>query len=118
MAWSDAIFPASQALPGMHPSQVCIADWGVFENIRLLHRGRIPMCVAVDADESPEILKRQIADPNAVFIGHVKEAEFNTGSSEKLLRFAQQQGYSPSFHRVFFDYNGRPIIQVFKLARP
>jgi hypothetical protein len=118
VAWSDAIFPASQALPGMHPSQVCIADWGVFENIRLLHRGRIPMCVAVDADESPEILKRQIADPNAVFIGHVKEAEFNTGSSEKLLRFAQQQGYSPSFHRVFFDYNGRPIIQVFKLARP
>ena len=75
------------------------------------------MCVAVDPDAFPEILKRQIADPNVVFIGHVKEAEFNTGSIDKLRRFAESQGYSMSFHRVFSDYNGRPIIEVFKLGR-
>ena len=117
VAWTDAIFSASKALPEMRPSQVCVVDWGLFENIRLLHRGRISMCVAVDPDAFPEILKRQIADPNAVFIGHVKEAEFNTGSIDKLRRFAESQGYSMSFHRVFSDYNGRPIIEVFKLGR-
>lgn len=118
VAWSDAIFPAALALPAMHPSQVCVVDWGVFENIRLLQRGRIPMCVAVDPEAAPEILKRQIADPNALFIGHVKGLEFNPGSTDKLMEFAKAEGYSMSFHRVFPDYNGRPIIEVFKLFRP
>jgi hypothetical protein len=118
VAWSDAIFPASQALPFLRPSQVCVTDWGFFENIRLLHRGRIPMCVAVDPEAAPEILKRQIADPNAVFMGHVKGVEFNADSNSKLLHFAASQGYSMSFHRIFSDYNGRPIIEVFKLFKP
>jgi uncharacterized protein (DUF1684 family) len=117
VTWTDAIFPASQALPSMRPSQVCVNDWGFFETIRLLHRGRIPMCVAVDPDSAPEILKRQIADPNALFMGHVKGAEFTPGSTEKLLGFAQSQGYAVSFRRIFSDYNGRPIIDVFKLAK-
>ena len=117
VAWSDAIFPASQALPSMRPSQLCTVDWGFFETIRLLHRGRIQMCVAVDADTAPDILKRQIADPNAVFMGHVKGMEFDAGATGKLMRFAEAQGYSQSFRRVFFDYNGRPIIEVFKLSK-
>ena len=36
--WTDAIYPAVEALPAMRPSYVCFLDWGFYENVRLLTR--------------------------------------------------------------------------------
>ena len=34
------------------------------------------------------------------------------------MAFARQAGYAKSYEHVFYDYNGRPIIEVFKLSKP
>jgi hypothetical protein len=35
-----------------------------------------------------------------------------------FLKLATSEGYRQSDQRVFYDYNGRPVIEVFKLFRP
>lgn len=117
VAWSDAIFPASEALPSLRPSYVCILDWGFFETIRMLHKGRVPVCVTGNPERDPTAVRRQLADPNMVFIAHTKGLEFNAGEAERFVEFAKSEGYSKSDQRVFYDYNGRPIIEIFKLFR-
>lgn len=116
--WSDAIYPASEALPSMKPSHVCILDWGFFEQLRLLHRGRISMCVGAEEHESPHVLKGQLEDPDIVFIKHADGQEVEPGRATNFLQRARAQGYEKTSQRIFHDYNGRPIIEVFKLFRP
>ena len=57
-AWSDAIYSFSEALPGLRPSYVCVLDWGFYEPIRLLHRGRITPCVAAEPEREPEYARK------------------------------------------------------------
>ena len=117
--WSDAIYPASRALPEMKPSFVCALDWGFWESLRFLHRGRLGLCSAVDPQQDAATAKRQLTDPDMVYITHVKGAEMMRGGlTERFVAFAESEGYRKRNQRVFHDYNGRPIIEIFKLFRP
>lgn len=118
-AWTDAIYTASAALPEMHPSVVCAIDWGFFDTVRALHKGRFPMCDGVqDAERDAEIFRRQIADPETVFLNHTRGNEMQPSRVEKFLAAIEKAGYRKTSERVFYDYNGRPIIEVFKLFHP
>lgn len=118
VAWTDAIYPAFDALPNMQPEYVCIIDWGLYEPLRLLHRGRLRLCNAADPDHDLPFFRRQAGNPNFVFLTHTKGNEFRPGLTERFLARAKAEGFAPSFRKVFYDYNGRPIIEVFKLFRP
>jgi hypothetical protein len=116
--WSDAIYPASRALPELEPSYVCALDWGFWDSLRFLHRGRVGLCNAVDPQQDAETAKRQVADPAIVYIAHVKGAEMlPAGLTERFVAFAEAEGYRKRNQRTFHDYNGRPIIEIFKLFR-
>lgn len=117
VAWTDAIHPAVEALPAMRPSYVCVLDWGFYEPIRLLHKGKIEPCWMSDPVKFPREFRDTIEIPNAVWITHKTGVEFDTGINERFLSAAQANGYAPSDQRVFYDRNGRPIIEVFKLFR-
>jgi hypothetical protein len=116
--WTDAIYPAVEALPAMEPSHVCFLDWGFHDNVRLLTRGRVNVCAAVDAKADPETAKRQIAVPGIVYMTHTEPNRLQPELTTAFLKVATSEGYRQSDQRVFYDYNGRPIIEVFKLFRP
>jgi 4-amino-4-deoxy-L-arabinose transferase-like glycosyltransferase len=116
--WTDAIYPASAALPEMNPSHVCVLDWGFFEPIRLLHRGRLPLCAGVEPEAEPEIFRRQLDLPNTLFIRHVEKQDVEAGRADRFVKAAEQAGYTQTSERVFYDYNGRPMIEIFKLFKP
>ena len=46
--WTDAVFPLSADLMAMHPAAVYCADWNIFENLRLLDRGALPLRSGMD----------------------------------------------------------------------
>jgi hypothetical protein len=117
IAWTDAIRPAIDALPSMRPSFVCVLDWGFFEQIRLLHKGTIPPCSLEDPRQSPVEFQKAIEIPDMLFMTHVTGLEFDAGANERFFAAAKSYGYSPASRRVFYDFNGRPIIEVFKLFR-
>ena len=115
--WTDAIYPASAALSEMQPSNVCVLDWGFFEPIRLLNRGRIPLCAGVEPEREPGIFRRQLDLPDTVFIRHVEGQDVEAGRADSFVDAAAVAGYEKSSRRVFYDYNGRPMIEIFKLSQ-
>ena len=117
VAWTDAIYPALDALPAMRPAPLCVMDWGFYEPIRLLHKGKTDSCVSVDPTNSPVEFKKMIDLPGAVFMTHVTGLEFEPGVNERFFAGARSYGYEPTARRVFYDRNGRPIIEIFKLFR-
>jgi hypothetical protein len=116
--WTDAIYPAARALPGMKPSFVCFLDWGFYDNVRLLTRGRLNLCDAVDPSADPITARRQIATKGVLYMTHTSGNRVRTDLTDRFLALAEAEGYRRTDERVFYDYNGRPIIEVFKLFRP
>ena len=118
VAWSDAIYPAAGAIPEMKPSYVCFLDWGFFETIRLIHKGKLGPCNAVDPVVDPETAKRQLQDRETVYMAHTDGNNAVLGLDQRFVTFAESNGYRKAHQRTFYDSNGRPIIEVFKLFRP
>ena len=116
--WSDAIYPAAQALPAMQSSFVCFLDWGFYENVRLLTRGRVNLCAGADPAIDAAAAKRQMALENVLFMTHTSGNRVWPELTDHFMSVAVAEGYRKKDERVFYDYNGRPIIEVFKLYRP
>ena len=114
-AYSDAIYPASQFLAVERPERVCALDWGFFDNLRVLNQGRL--AVVNPNQPGTDGARWQLAQTNTVFITHTKEAEIQPGSTSDYVSFAIAEGYQKTDARIFNDYNGRPIIEVFRLTK-
>jgi hypothetical protein len=116
--WTDAIYPAAKALSEMKPTFACSLDWGVHDNLKLLTAGRVPLCAAVDPAADAETAKRQMAVSDIVYVTHVEGQRLFPEVTERFMAVAGTEGFRRSEARVFHDYNGRPMIEFFKLKRP
>ena len=115
-AWTDALHPAAADIARANPSELCVVDWGFFDAIRLLNRGKTNLCVADDpvSDDAKKYAALQIADPAKIFISHTDGHEFNRGAANRLQAFAAERGYRTADHRIYKDFNGRPMVQTFR----
>lgn len=123
-AWTDAIFPLAEALRDP-PGPVYIADWGMFDSLNLLHRGRLPLRIATGPLQSVsptpaelEILDRMILDPNGIWVGHVPQREAFPGVGERLAARARQLGLVRETIQTIPDSNGRPVFELWRLQPP
>jgi hypothetical protein len=115
VAWTDAIYPAVDALRRNNTERVCTTDWGFYDNIRSMVQNRIFMCVAEDpiTEETKKYALAQISDPKTVFIAHTPGNEIEEGRVPLIEKFAAIHGYRKVSLGVFADGNGRPTIQIF-----
>jgi hypothetical protein len=114
--WTEAYFPASEYLKTAGARQVCIYDWGFWDNLRLLHGGRLPLAV-LPMEKTPEAAPTRlsfVSDPGSVFIAYTEGQEVTPGLTAELIAFAAANGYVPADRRTFNDSNGRAIIQTFR----
>ncbi|HYP07516.1 MAG TPA: glycosyltransferase family 39 protein [Bryobacteraceae bacterium] len=116
--WTDAIYPAAAAVQEMKPAFVCVLDWGLYENTFLLSQGRTSMCAAPDPAADPDAVKEQIRTPGIVYITHTEANRLYPEITKGYLSIAESEGFRIAESRVLHDYNGRPIIEVFKLYKP
>jgi hypothetical protein len=124
--WTDAIFKLPPALKRMEAAQIYAVDWGLFDNLRLLSRGTLPMEVGGEPlKENPEpqdweALRRQLSSPGAVFLEWVDGREPTPGMNARLLRMAAQVGYALVPVERIEDRNGRPAFLILRsrLASP
>jgi hypothetical protein len=121
-AWTDAIFGLSDYLKREPPRIAYCLDWGMLDQLILLHRGRLNVEWGADQVSKPELtvedrrdLNAMIANPGGVFLAHTKEYEFFPGYSDKLLQFAEAAGYRREDLTAISDRNGRPVYQVYRL---
>ncbi len=117
--FSDAIFPLSEALDDSVGNAIYVTDWGMFDSLNLLHRGRLPLRAAagpfVPATPDPEQTaeaQRMLLDPKGLFIGHVPGQEAFPDVRQHVDQLAQKAGFRREVVRTISDSNGRPMFEI------
>ncbi|HUI57663.1 MAG TPA: glycosyltransferase family 39 protein [Bryobacteraceae bacterium] len=121
--WSEAVFTLADYMKGVHAGNIYCVDWGIFDSLRLLDRGKLPLADGSDPIAKPELspedrqqVERMVAEPGAVFIAHTKDFENFAGVNEKLVRFAAQAGRQREMIAVIPDTYGRKAYEVYRLS--
>lgn len=120
VAWSDAIYPATDALERMPKERVCMVEWGMLDNVRALLEGNVSLCVTADPanpNERDDALW-QINAPGTIFITHSRAQETEPGRTERLVKFAAERGYRRTPVQTFADSHGRPVFEIFRFEGP
>ena len=116
--WTDATYPAFDAIRKMDKDTVCTIDWGLLEALRLLEQGRVGLCATADPvdEEGRRIALFQIAEPRYVFLTHTEGSEAFPGITARFVQFAESRGFRRVNRRFFADSNGRNTVEVFQFA--
>jgi len=118
-SWTDAMYPAFDAIHKMDKEAVCTVDWGFFDTLRLFERGRTPMCGVSDpvTDEDKRFDLFYIAHPRYVFLTHTDGNESFPGMTARFVQFAEAKGFRRVNQQVFADTNGRNTVEIFRFAQ-
>lgn len=119
--WTDAIYPLSSYLKQVQADTFYLNDWGMFDALRMLNRGKLPLRVGSDpltkpqlnADDRQLVLSR-ISEAGSVFVGHPDELELFTGVNAKLRALAAEAGYRREMLAEIRDRNGRTAFEVYR----
>jgi len=122
--WTDALFPLSTDLMAMRPAAVYCADWNIFENLRLLDRGALPLRSGMDPAPAPDMnptdrqwLLGMIAEPDAVWVTHTPDFEYFPKVRPKLDGFAAAAGFEHRLLEVIPDTHGRPTFELYRFQK-
>ena len=120
VAWTDAFYALSLDLSARHPDAVYLLDWGFFDNLRLLQKGRIDLRTFLEPKtlEERKHARADLRNPHILYVTHTEGNVFFEGDVRRFLAFAAQDGYRKEVLRTFSDRNGRPIIEMFGLVSP
>lgn len=122
-SWSDAIYQLSRDLPAYRARQIVLLDWGMTENLRLLHRGRLPLVWGADPifaepfdERKQNEFKAFLEQPGAVFASHTDAFQVFDGINRRRDSALQTLGYRRETLAVIPDRNGRPVFEIFRVA--
>lgn len=118
-AWTDAIYPAVDALQSQRGVKVCALEWGFFDNVQGLTDGKINVCVADDPvdEEGRKNTLKQMSEPNIVYLTHTSGNEIEKERSQRIQAFGIQSGFHMVDVRRFSDSNGREVILMFRWSK-
>ena len=121
--FTDAIYPLSSSLDTYIERTVYVIDWGLYDNLNLLHQGRLDLRLASGpqaADSpSPEELseiRRMLRNPETLIVDHVQEHEVFKGNAVRLERAARSMGYRREVVQTIPDSNGRPMFEIVRFV--
>jgi hypothetical protein len=121
--FTDAIYPLSSSLDAYADRTLYLIDWGLYDNLNLLHQGRLNLRVAYDPlatdSVSPEQLgeiRKMLKNPDALILDHVREHESFKGAGVRLERAAQSMGYRKEVVQTIADSNGRPMFEILRFV--
>jgi 4-amino-4-deoxy-L-arabinose transferase-like glycosyltransferase len=117
--FTDAIYPLSATLDAYADRTLYLIDWGMFDNLNLLHEGRLNLRAAggplgtdaPDAEQTGQI-REMLQDPAALMLDHVREHEVFANVGARLERAAGSMGYRKEVLQTIADSNGRPMFEI------
>jgi 4-amino-4-deoxy-L-arabinose transferase-like glycosyltransferase len=116
-SWTDAMYPAFNAIHQMDKEAVCTIDWGFRDTLRMFERGG-QMCDAADPvdREGRQVAMFQVSKPTYVFLTHTEGNESFPGITARFVRFAETKGFRRINRHVYADTNGRTTVETFQFA--
>jgi hypothetical protein len=116
-AWTDAFYSLSDTLAAKKAFRLCLLDWGFWDNLRFMHKGRLDLQDSGWAvtEEDKKRLLPIFADTSTMFVSHTEGNEGFPGRAHSILELARLNGYRKRNLEVFRDRNGRAVIELFGL---
>jgi 4-amino-4-deoxy-L-arabinose transferase-like glycosyltransferase len=116
--FTDALYPLSDSLAGSEGRTAYALDFGMEDNLTLLHEGRLSVKRAwpIESVSDGEIAA-MLADAGAVFVNHVPSREYFKGGDVRFEAVAKANGYERRNIQTIPDSNGRPQFELFRFER-
>ncbi len=122
--WTPAVHPLADLVRRAPARQVYVADWGIFDTLRLLGRGSLPLVMATDPLSRPEldhlalqVVEGWMSQPDHLFIVHTEGHEFFSGSRKNLLLAARRLGFREERLATIADDHGIAFYELFRFVR-
>jgi 4-amino-4-deoxy-L-arabinose transferase-like glycosyltransferase len=121
LSWSDAVTPLAGFLRGRYATQMLLIDWGMFDSLRLLDAGTLPLREGADplakasldaADRA--VVRDWLTTPFTLFVSHTDPNQMFPNVNSHLYEIAAANGMTRESLAVVRDRNGREIFQVFR----
>lgn len=120
-SWTDAIYALSESLRHVQATEIYVTDWGILDPLRFLHQGRLPLRESSAVLQQSSLgeadrqeLRRRLAHPGGLFIGHVDGEEQFAGVNARLVELAREEGYEKERRYLVRDRHGRAVFEVFR----
>ena len=118
--WSEAIYELHDYLESEQPRHVVAVQWGVFSQLRLLSKDRLPLAEAPQPHRSPEDplekLEQWIPRPESLFVLFAADQPNPFPQMREIFyQTARRLGYEPRLKRGIADRQGRIIHEVFEV---
>jgi 4-amino-4-deoxy-L-arabinose transferase-like glycosyltransferase len=117
--FTDAIYPLSDSLSETSGNTFYVTDWGMYDALNLLHKGKLPLGVGSFAlvpdrpnEEQMSGFLRMLHDPKGLLIGHVNGRETYTDVNRHRDKLVAAEGFRLEVVRTVQDSNGRPIFEI------
>jgi len=121
--FTDALYPLSASLSAYSDRNLYIIDWGLDENLNLLHQGRLnsslflgPLSTDSPSPEQLDQIREMLRDPGGLILDHVREREVFPSVGARLDRAARALGYRPEIVSTVPDSNGRPMFEIVRFV--
>ena len=122
--FSDALNPLSAILNAYADRKLYVIDWGIYENLNLLHQGRLDFRIAQDPvltdSPSPKDLRQireMLEDSQGLILDHVREHEVLPEVGARLDQAARSFGYHREVVHTIPDSNGRPMFEILRFVK-
>jgi hypothetical protein len=115
VTWTDAIYRLSDSLRA-YDSDIYATDWGMFDQLIMLHKGRLAVHMVARADGEFEDgqIDTMLTDRRAVFVTHVRDKRFFPKADEHIASAAAIRGYERQVLATVSDTKGRPVFEVYR----
>lgn len=121
--FTDAIYPLSRGLDAYRDRTAYVIDWGLYDNLNLLHQGRLDLRIALEplATDSPGAeqlgeIRQMLRNPETLIVDHVREHEVFRGAGVRLEHAARSMGYRREVVQTIPDSNGRPMFEIVRFV--
>lgn len=91
-------------------------DYGMWENVWLLHRGKLRVAPIDVLVQPVRDLEEALRDPRAVFVDHLPGHEYHPGSADRMGEIARAMGLRRVDIRKIYDSKGRAQMEVFRYS--
>jgi hypothetical protein len=120
-SWDDAIFRLSDEVGRIQTPELAIDDWGILNQLIVLHRNRLTLYVADQSFLAPGMT---VSDRNYfvkrlgqdVWIGHTADFQQLPGINDKIIQAARSVGFEKRMIQTVPDRNGYPVFEIFRFV--
>ncbi len=121
-SWTDAVYSLSDYLAKEPVGEIVVLDWGIFEPLRTLRRGKLPLVWGADpllknpsGQDDLRVFREMIEPPDRVFVSFTDPYEQFAGVNARLREMLARARARREILAVIHDTHGRPVYEVFRI---